>query len=131
MVRSRRPERRAARARERADDLTVRRYLTALRARQRSSPPRTAEAREQLDRVRDELRGAPPLEELLLMQQHRDLEAEIRSVEVPDDLEPLEAAFVEVAASFGEAKGITYETWRELGVDPDVLEAAGIPPSAS
>ena len=65
------------------------------------------------------------------MQQHRDLEAEIRSVEVPDDLEPLEAAFVEVAASFGEAKGITYETWRELGVDPDVLEAAGIPPSAS
>ncbi len=129
MARSRRPERRAAREKERAEDLAVRRYLTALRA-QRSSTP-TTDAREELDRVRDELRGAPPLEELLLLQQHRDLEAEIRSVEEPIDLAPLEAGFIAVAAHYGELKGIAYETWRELGVRPDVLEAAGIPPSTS
>jgi hypothetical protein len=42
------------------------------------------------------------------------------------DLEALEAEFVQVAAEYSRRKGITYSAWREAGVEPRVLKAAGI-----
>ena len=34
--------------------------------------------------------------------------------------------FVKVARSYSERQGITYTTWREIGVDAAVLSKAGI-----
>ena len=38
----------------------------------------------------------------------------------------LEDAFVKVARSYSERQGISYTTWREIGVDAAVLSKAGI-----
>ena len=38
----------------------------------------------------------------------------------------LERDFVDVAKQFGERRGITYETWREVGVSDAVLQRAEI-----
>ncbi len=42
------------------------------------------------------------------------------------DISALEKAFVDVAADYSEAQGITYSTWRSAGVSADVLKQAGI-----
>ena len=42
------------------------------------------------------------------------------------DLDELEGAFVEVAKSYGERKGIAYATWRDVGVSAATLKRAGI-----
>jgi hypothetical protein len=39
-----------------------------------------------------------------------------------------EAEFVKVAKPFGKLHGITYQTWLDMGVPPDVLERAGVSP---
>jgi hypothetical protein len=38
----------------------------------------------------------------------------------------LEAAFVDVAKSFSDRRGIVYASWRDVGVPGDVLKRAGI-----
>lgn len=40
----------------------------------------------------------------------------------------LEDDFVRVAAAYGQRHGLTYEGWRQSGVDADVLARAGIAP---
>jgi hypothetical protein len=42
------------------------------------------------------------------------------------DLQALEADFIAAAAPYGQRKGVTYGAWRQLGIDPAVLRAAGI-----
>lgn len=42
------------------------------------------------------------------------------------DMDALEKAFVGVAASYSNRKGIGYSAWRALGVPPNVLQSAGI-----
>jgi hypothetical protein len=34
----------------------------------------------------------------------------------------LEAAFIDVARTYGERKGLTYDAWRSVGVEPRVLK---------
>lgn len=130
MARGMRPEHRAAMARARADHKAVRDYLEALHSNQRLSKRAIASVLTQLDRVEGELRDASPIEELLLLQEHRDLESELHSMSSPVDMDALESAFVAVAARYGSTRGIGYATWRELGVDVAVLAAAGIRPSS-
>lgn len=43
-----------------------------------------------------------------------------------DDISKLEAAFVAVAKSYSERKGITYAAWREAGLAAATLRMAGI-----
>jgi len=38
----------------------------------------------------------------------------------------LESEFVQIAASYGARQGISYSSWREIGVPAAVLEQAGI-----
>ena len=40
----------------------------------------------------------------------------------------LEKAFLRIAAPYGEEHGISHEAWRQFGVAPEVLAAAGIVP---
>ena len=56
-----------------------------------------------------------------------DLEQELAAADGDGgELDEREASFIEVAAAYGERKGLTYEAWRSIGVAPRVLKAAGI-----
>jgi hypothetical protein len=68
-----------------------------------------------------------PLRRLNLVQQALDIEAELeRRGADTIDLPALEKAFLKSAKRYSDSKGITYTAWRELGVSPSVLKAAGI-----
>ncbi len=106
----------------------VRDYLEALDAhkpkRGRKRTADTVSAR--LETVAGLLATAEALTRLLLMQEQRDLQAELETMSDGFDISSLEAEFIEVAASYSEVKGISYGVWREMGVSAAVLRDAGI-----
>ncbi|MDQ3351339.1 MAG: hypothetical protein M3501_05175, partial [Actinomycetota bacterium] len=61
-----------------------------------------------------------------LVQERRDLLAERESMTNGVDLSDVEEKFVQVAKEYGERQGISYSSWREVGVQPNVLKRAGI-----
>jgi hypothetical protein len=122
-------EHKAALAEGREQGRVVRRYLEALEShRPRRGRRRTPESiTKRLAAIDEQLAGADPLSRLHLSQERMDLEQELATAGGDDgDLEELEAAFIEVAAAYGERKGLTYEAWRSIGVAPRTLKAAGI-----
>ena len=76
--------------------------------------------------IDSELATADALNELKLLQERRDLQLELQSKSAATDHTTLEEAFVKVARSYSERQGISYTTWREIGVDAAVLSKAGI-----
>jgi hypothetical protein len=76
---------------------------------------------------------ADPLARLHLTQERIDLHAEmVRLANGELDLSSLEKDFVRVAKTYGEQTGVTYAAWRQVGVDTEVLDQAGVvrvPPS--
>ena len=122
-------EHKAALAEGREQGRLVRRYLEALEShRPKRGRRRTPEGiAKRLAAIDEQLPAADPLTRLHLAQERMDLEQELGTAGGNDeDLEELEAAFIEVAAAYGERKGLTYEAWRSIGVAPRVLKAAGI-----
>jgi hypothetical protein len=73
-----------------------------------------------------ELDAASPMDELRLVQERRDLQAELDKMSETVDMTSLEVAFVGVAKSYSDSKKISYASWREVGVEASVLKAAGI-----
>ncbi len=106
----------------------MRRYLEALDAhRPKRGRKRSAEGvARRLATVEERLAGADPLTRLHLVQERMDLQRELEAGGHEVDLSATEAEFTAVAAAYGERKGITYDAWRQLGVEPRVLGAAGI-----
>lgn len=106
----------------------MRDYLEGLRAtkpkRGRKRTPETISAR--LQKLEAELAAASPLDELLLIQERRDLEDELAAMSNTIDMTALESAFVEVAKSYSESKKISYQSWRDVGVEASVLKRAGV-----
>lgn len=122
-------EHKAALAAGRAQGLAVRSYLEALEStKPKRGRPRTAEViRQQLEAIPKVMETADAVGRLQLIQKRMDLEAELERLSGNTvDIAALENAFVEVAAAYSKAKGITYAAWREAGVDPAVLKRAGI-----
>ena len=121
-------EHKAALAKGRTEGRIVRDYLEGLRAtKPKRGRKRTAETiQTRLDAIESELAAANPMDELLLIQERRDLEAEIEAMSNTIDMEALEAAFVEVAKSYSASKKISYASWRDVGVEASVLKRAGI-----
>jgi uncharacterized protein YicC (UPF0701 family) len=121
-------EHKAALARGRVEGKVVREYLEGLRAtkpkRGRKRTPDTVNAR--LDKIEVELNDANPMDELLLVQERRDLQAELEAMAETIDMDALEDAFVDVAKSYSESKKISYASWRDVGVEASVLKRAGI-----
>ena len=121
-------EHKAALAKGRAEGRIVRDYLEGLRAtkpkRGRKRTPETIDRR--LESIEIELESASPVEELLLVQERRDLIAEKAAMSNTIDMQALEDAFVSVAKSYSESKKISYASWRDVGVAPSVLKRAGI-----
>lgn len=118
----------AAMEQGRAEGRAVREYLEALRSskpkRGRKRTPESIAAR--LQKIEQELGGASAVDELKLVQERRDLEAELEAMETTVDISALEDAFVGVAQQYGERKGISYASWREVGVPAATLKKAGI-----
>jgi hypothetical protein len=121
-------EHKAALARGRSEGKAVRDYLDALRAnkpkRGRKRTPDSISKR--LTAIDVQLRDADPLTELRLVQERRDLDAELQSMGSAVDLSSIEGSFVKVAKAYSERQGISYAAWREVGVEASVLKKAGI-----
>jgi len=122
------PEHKAALAKGREEGRIVRRYLDALEfQRPRRGRRRSPEAIEQrLATIAKRLPEADSLTRLHLIQEQVDLQAELRDAAPADDLTDLERAFVKVARSYSERKGITFAAWRAIGVSAQVLDKANI-----
>jgi hypothetical protein len=121
-------EHKAALERGRAEGRVVRDYLEALRnSKPKRGRKRTPESiKSRLDKIDQELTDATAIEELQLVQERRDLTEELESLDSGVDLTELEDAFVGVAKSYGERKGISYASWRDVGVSASTLTRAGI-----
>jgi hypothetical protein len=118
----------ASLAQGRTEGRAVRNYLEALA----SHAPKRGRKRtvESVDRrlavIENDLTSADPVTRLKLIQERRDLLAERDVLASPVDLAEFEDAFVEVAESYSTRQGITYQSWREIGVPAQVLARAGI-----
>jgi hypothetical protein len=121
-------EHKAALAKGRAEGRIVREYLEGLRAtkpkRGRKRTPETISKR--LAAITTELASASPIDELLLIQERKNLEAERSAMSNSIDMGALERDFIGVAKSYGESKAISYSSWRDVGVPASVLKSAGI-----
>jgi hypothetical protein len=121
-------EHKAALARGRTEGRIVRDYLEGLRAtkpkRGRKRTPENVQKR--IDAITQELEEASPVDELLLVQERRDLQAELEAMSNTIDMNALEDKFVDVAKSYSESKGISYASWRDVGVPASTLKRAGI-----
>jgi len=121
-------EHKAALAKGREEGLAVRRYLEALessrphRGRQRTP----ASIEKKLAAVEERLAEAEPLSRLHLLQEKKDLQAELGKSGQAQDMTDLEKQFVKVAKAYGARKGISYSTWRSAGVSAGVLQKANI-----
>jgi hypothetical protein len=129
--RSMTPQHKASLAEGRAAGRAARAYLEALEA---SKPKRgrkisTETLVERLSETNEKVNSeGDPLRRLILVQQALDLEAEVqrRGGDSGPDLASLEKDFVNVAKAYSDSKGISYAAWREIGVSPSVLKAAGL-----
>ena len=121
-------EHKAAMIQGRTETRTVRQYLEALdSARQTGGRRRSKEALEKkLAAVEQDIGSADAVTRLQLVQERIDLEKAIEAAEQSVDIEELENAFVQIAATYSERKGISYQAWREIGVEVRVLRDAGV-----
>lgn len=121
-------EHKAALAKGRAEGRIVREYLEGLRAtKPKRGRKRTADTiAARLEAIENELEEASPMDELLLIQERRDLAAELERMSDTIDMDALENDFVDVAKSYSASKKISYQSWRDVGVDASVLKRAGI-----
>jgi uncharacterized protein (DUF342 family) len=122
------PEHKAALEQGRAEGRVVREYLEALRnnkpKRGRKRTPESIEKR--LAAIEQELIDASAIDELQLVQERRNLQADLEAMASTVDISALEDAFVGVAKAYGARKGISYGSWREVGVSAATLTRAGI-----
>jgi|SRR5829696_2920466 len=118
----------ASLAQGRSEGRVVRNYLEALSAntpkRGRRRTPESIDRR--LATIEAELPDADAMRRLKLVQERRDLLAERETLAAPVDLRALEDAFVEIVESYSARQGISYQSWREVGVPAAVLSRAGV-----
>lgn len=121
-------EHKAALAEGREIGRAVKAYLEALEQHKpRRGRKRTTESiTKRLSAINTELPEASPIKKVELIQERRDLEVELATIGTKVDISGLEKDFVKSAKTYSERKGISYSTWREVGVPADVLKKAGI-----
>jgi hypothetical protein len=121
-------EHKAALAQGRNEGRAVRAYLEALEAHKpKRGRKRTPDSiKKRLESIDNQLQSADKLQALHLRQERRDLQKELEAMSEKVDLAGVEKGFINSAKAYGHRKGITYATWREVGVEPAVLKKAGI-----
>lgn len=121
-------EHKAALAQGREASRAVRRYLDALEAsRPKRGRKRTPQSiQKQLDEIEAQLQSASAFEKLSLLSEAERLQTSLDQLGPGEDLGPLRDEFIKHATTYGEAKGISYASWRAAGVSAADLKAAGI-----
>lgn len=76
--------------------------------------------------VEAELRSASVLVRLHLLQQRLDLIAELAGAEAQEVTSVLEERFVAHALAYSAQRKISWEAWRQMGVEAAVLRRAGL-----
>lgn len=106
----------------------VKAYLEALEQHKpRRGRKRTTESiTKRLSAINAALPEASAIKKIELIQERRDLEVELATLGTKVDISGLEKDFVKSAKTYSERKGISYSTWREVGVPADVLKRAGV-----
>lgn len=86
-----------------------------------------------LNAARGEAETAIGTAKLLAVQAVEDLEAALSSLaaSATSNLAELEDGFVQSAREYSESKGISYTTWRKVGVPAELLKRADIKRSGS
>lgn len=106
----------------------VGRYLEGLAAtrpkRGRKVTPETLQAK--LDKIEADLADASPLDRLNLIQERKNVQAQLEVKDSEIDMDALEKDFVRVGKVYAERKHIARSTFTEVGVPVEVLKAAGI-----
>jgi hypothetical protein len=122
----------AALAQGRVEGRAVRAYLEALRGNKpKRGRRRTSDSiKKRLNTINDQLKSADPLTEVRLVQERRDLTSELDGMQSNVDLKTIEDDFVKVVANYSKRQGISYASWREVGVPASVLTRAGLSRSA-
>lgn len=121
------PEHKAAMIQGRTETRVVRQYLEALEMKQSGGRRRSKESlQKKLATVEKDLESAEAVGRLHLIQERINLQKAIEAAEQNLDIDELENDFIDIAASYSERKGVSYQAWREVGVPPKVLQAAGI-----
>jgi hypothetical protein len=118
----------AALAQGRNEGRAVRAYLEALRGNKpKRGRKRTSDSiNKRLKAIDEQLKTADPVTELQLVQERRNLNAELDGMSSNVDLKAIEDAFVKVASSYSARQGISWASWREVGVPASVLTRAGL-----
>lgn len=121
-------EHKAAIAEGREQNRSIRIYLEALEGNKpkRGRKRNTESMRQRLVAIEAALPSADPLTKLHLIQERTDLNSSLEKTDSAVDMSAIETAFVAVAKDYGMRKGISYSTWREMGVPSSVLQKAGI-----
>ena len=120
-------EHKAALAQGRREARAIKAYLKALADKRPGRPVTKESLSKRLETVERKIEVADnPLEIVDLIQSKLDIEQALAEFEDAEDMETLEAGFVETVASYSERKGVSYTAWREYGVPAKVLRAAGI-----
>jgi len=121
-------EHKAALAVGRTESKVVRDYLDALRANKpkRGRKRTTDSIKHRLAAIEAELEDADPLTEVKLVQERMDLQSELENLDGGVDLGSLETEFVKVAKNYSVRQGISYAAWRAVGIEPAILQKAGI-----
>jgi DNA-binding transcriptional ArsR family regulator len=115
-------------ARGRSEGKVVRTYLEALRAtKPRRGRKRTPDSiKKRVAIIDQQLGSADPLTELKLIEERRQLNQELVGLSDKVEIGALEKEFIKVAKAYSARQGISYASWREVGVDARVLRDAGI-----
>lgn len=121
-------EHKAALALGRREGKAVRDYLEVLQANKpKRGRKRTPDKiRKRLNQIDAEILEAEPVKQLRLTQDRLDLQRELATTGNGPNLAALESEFVEVAKKYGQRNHISYQAWRQVGVDPSVLKRSGI-----
>lgn len=112
----------------RTESKVVRDYLDVLRANKpKRGRKRTADSiKARLAAIESELDDCDPLSEVKLVQERMDLQTELENMGGGVDVGALESDFVKVAKNYSARQGISYAAWRAVGIEPAVLQKAGI-----
>jgi hypothetical protein len=115
-------------AQGRHESRVVSRYLEAITAgKGKRGRKRTPESiNMQIAKIDREFEAAPAIRKLELTQKRADLISERDRLTVRVDLAGVEKEFVKVAKSYANRNGISYGTFRSVGVPAEVLKRAGV-----
>ena len=120
-------EHKEALAQGRKEARAIKAYLSALNSRKPGRPVSKESLHTRLEKVSEKLAAADnPLETVDLIQSKLDIERTLSELENAQDVDSLEAGFIENVAPYSQRKGVSYTAWREFGVPATVLRKAGI-----